>query len=113
MSLISIANAQDATGAMADGGIANFIPLVIIFLIFYFLIIRPQQKRLKAHADMINAVKRGDKILTGGGIIAEVTKVDEQNKTADVEIASGVKVKINISTIADVLTKTVTNDNKK
>ena len=85
--------------------IGQFMPLILIFAIMYFLLIRPQQKKVKEHAAMVDAVKRGDRIITQGGMIAKVSKVKEDNEV-EIEIAEGVKVRIVKSTIAQVLAKT-------
>ena len=95
-----------AAGA-APGGAATligFLPYIAIFAIFYFLLIRPQQQRLKAHRAMVDAVQRGDEVVTGGGIIGKVTKVD--GAEVEVEVATGVKVKLMKGTLADVRNKT-------
>ena len=96
--------AQATSGAAASGGPASTLfflgQFVLIGLIFYFLIIRPQQKRAKAHQELINAVKRGDQVVTAGGIVGKVTKVDE--KMVEVEISAGVKVRVIKSTLTDV-----------
>jgi preprotein translocase subunit YajC len=79
-------------------------PLVLIFVVFYFLLIRPQQKKMKAHRELIGALKRGDKVLTAGGIIGTVVKV-EDDSTLLVEIAKDIRVRIARSTISELLTK--------
>ena len=79
-------------------------PLVLIFVVFYFLLIRPQQKRMKEQRAMLSAIRRGDRILTGGGIIGTVTRASEDELT--VEIAEGVRVKVMRSTVQTVLAKT-------
>lgn len=84
--------------------IANFVPLILIFAIMYFLLIRPQQKKVKEHKAMVGAVRRGDQIVTQGGLIGKVTKVKEDNEL-EVEIADGVKVRVVQSTLADVRSK--------
>jgi preprotein translocase subunit YajC len=89
-----------AEGSSTAGTILFFGQFVLLFAAFYFLMIRPQQKRAKEHAAKINAVKKGDQIVTAGGIIGKVTKTDEA--FAEVEIAAGVKVKVVKSTINDV-----------
>jgi len=86
-----------AAGEAAGGGIAQLIPLILIIVIFYFLLIRPQQKRLKAHQAMINELKKGDKVVTSGGIIGTVQDVKED--TARIEIAEGVRVHVKRDTI--------------
>ena len=100
--IISPAYAQ-ATG-VTDGGFATLLPLVLIFVVFYFLLIRPQQKRAKNHRNMLAAVVRGDKVVTGGGIIGTVTKVVNDEELA-VEIAEGIKVRVQRGLIASVQSK--------
>ena len=85
--------------------LGQFIPLILIFAIMYFLLIRPQQNKLKQHKAMVEAVRRGDQIITQGGIVGKVTKVKE-GQEIEVEIAKDVKVRLIKSTIADVLSKT-------
>ena len=85
--------------------IAQFVPLILIFAIMYFLLIRPQQKKVKEHQAMVGAVRRGDQVVTQGGLIGKVTKVKEDNEL-EVEIADGVKVRVVQSTLADVRSKT-------
>lgn len=86
---------------------AQFIPLILIFAIMYFLLIRPQQKKVKEHAAMVSALRRGDQVVTQGGLIGKVTKVKEQGANEiEVELAEGVKVRVVQSTIAQVLSKT-------
>ena len=102
---ISTAFAQTAGGPASGSGISvQMAPLVLIFVVFYFLLIRPQQKRMKAHKAKIDAVKKGDQVITGGGLLGKVTRVDEIY--AEVEIAPGMKVKAVKSTLTDVLDPT-------
>ena len=82
---------------MSGSGFAQFIPLILIFVIFYFFLIRPQQKKVKDHKLMVENLKRGDKVITSGGIIARVERVME-NDRAEIEIAENVKVEIVKST---------------
>ena len=82
---------------MSNSGIGQFIPLILIFVIFYFFLIRPQQKKVKEHKLMVQNLKRGDKVITSGGIIATVERVME-NDRAEIEIAENVKVEIVRST---------------
>ena len=82
-----------------------FMPLILIFGIMYFLMIRPQQKKVKQHQAMVAAVRKGDQIVTAGGLIGKVTKVNTDNEV-EVEISSGVKVKVVQHTISQVLNKT-------
>ena len=92
---------------MAQGGfdIMAFMPLIMIFVIFYFLLIRPQQKKMKEHQSMLSAIRRGDRIVTNGGLIGLVNKVTSDSELL-VEIADNVKVRVARSMIAEVLTKT-------
>ncbi len=103
--LISPAYAQAAGGDPA-GTFTAFIPLVLIFVVFYFLMIRPQQKRMKDHKAMLEALRRGDRVVTNGGIVGKVTKVAAEDREVEVEIADGIKVKVMRDMIASVLTKT-------
>lgn len=84
---------------------AQFIPLILIFAIMYFLLIRPQQQKLKAHQAMVEGLRRGDQVVTQGGLIGKVAKVKEDGEL-EVEIADGVKVRVIQTTIAQVLNKT-------
>lgn len=87
-------------------GIESIIPLILIFGIMYFLLIRPQQKKMKEHQAMVAALRRGDRVVTQGGIKGKVTKVKEGENEIDVEIASGVVIKVVQSTVAAVENKT-------
>ncbi len=107
--LITPAYAQGASGS--GDFFIQIMPFLLIFVIMYFLIIRPQQKRLKDHREMVAAVRRGDKVVTGGGPIGKVTKVDENE--LQVELAQGMKVKVVRSTITEVRSKTQPVDGKK
>lgn len=82
----------------------QLLPLVLIFVVFYFLLIRPQQKKMKTHRTMVDALKRGDKVITGGGLLGTVTKAPEGNEII-IEIAEGVRVKVMRHTIQEILTK--------
>jgi preprotein translocase subunit YajC len=102
--LISEAWAQ---GAGAGGGsdfLVQLFPLVLIFIVFYFLLIRPQQSKMKQQREMLAGVKRGDRVVTGGGIIGLVTKVIGDNEL-QVELAEGVRVRIIKGTITDIVTR--------
>ncbi|MFC0634519.1 preprotein translocase subunit YajC [Brevundimonas balnearis] len=100
----------------ADGGltaaIVQFLPFILIFVLFYFLLIRPQQKRAKAHQEMIKALKRGDQVVLSNGMVGKVTRVEEAE--AMVEIAQGVNVSVIKSMIAEVRNRTAVaaNDRK-
>ena len=82
---------------MSNSGIGQFIPLILIFVIFYFFLIRPQQKKVKEHKIMVQNLKRGDKVVTSGGIVGTVERVMENDK-AEIEISENVKVEIVKST---------------
>ncbi len=103
--LVSPAFAQAAGGAPAGGGVAQIIPFILILAIMYFLLIRPQQKKMKEHKAMVEALRRGDQVVTAGGLIGKVTKVKEDGEI-EVEIAEGVRVRVVKSTITSVLGKT-------
>ena len=90
---------------MEGGAFAQFLPLILIFGIMYFLLIRPQQKKVKEHQAMVEALRRGDQVVTQGGLIGKVAKVKEDGEL-EVEIAEGVKVRVVKATIAQVLNKT-------
>ncbi len=88
-----------------DGqGFAQFIPLILIFVIFYFFLIRPQQKRAKDHKAMVEALKRGDEVITSGGIIGTVDRVMEDDRI-EISISDNVKVQVIRSTITSLLKK--------
>ena len=88
---------------MSNSGFAQFIPLILIFVIFYFFLIRPQQKKIKQHKAMVNELKRGDNVVTSGGIVGKVEKVLEDDKV-NVLISDDVIVKVVKSTIQSVIT---------
>lgn len=98
------AYAQAAGGGA--GGLISFLPIILIFLIMYLLMIRPQQKKMKQHKAMIEALRRGDQVVTAGGLIGKVTKVSDEKGEIEVELAQGVKVRVVRSTVAQVTSKT-------
>jgi preprotein translocase subunit YajC len=102
--LISEAWAQAGGGAGGSDFLVQLFPLILIFVVFYFLLIRPQQKKMKQHREMIGALKRGDRVLTAGGIIGTVVKIEEDN-TLLVDIAKDVRVRVARSTISELLSK--------
>jgi preprotein translocase subunit YajC len=115
--LISPAFAQDAAGMF--GSATQFLPLVLIFVVFYFLLIRPQQQKQKETRQMISALKRGDRVVTGGGIIGTVQRVpmvsDKDGKQVasteiEVEIAPNIRVTVLRDTISSVARPTAAND---
>jgi preprotein translocase subunit YajC len=89
---------------MSGQGISQFIPLILIFIIFYFFLIRPQQKRVKDHKTMVESLKRGDEVITSGGIIGTVERVMEDDRI-EVLIGENIKVQIIRSTITSLLKK--------
>jgi preprotein translocase subunit YajC len=101
--LISPAYAQ-GTGLLDQSALVQFLPLVLIFVVFYFLLIRPQQKKQKDQRAMLEALRRGDRVVTGGGILGTVSKVVSPEEV-EFDIASGVRVRIVRSTITSVLAK--------
>jgi preprotein translocase subunit YajC len=101
--LISTAYAQ-GTGLLDQSALIQFLPLILIFIVFYFLLIRPQQKKAKDQRAMLDALRRGDRVVTGGGILGTVSKVVSPEEV-EVDIAPGVRVKVLRSTITTVLAK--------
>jgi preprotein translocase subunit YajC len=100
--MISSAFAQSAAGGAGGFSLQGLLPFVLIFIIFYFLLIRPQQKRVKQHKLMVESLKRGNKVLTAGGILGVVTKAVDGSETVSVEIASGVTVELARQMISEV-----------
>lgn len=111
--LISPAYAQAAGAGVGGFDLLSLAPLVLIFGVFYFLLIRPQQKRMKEHKEMLSKVRRSDKIVTNGGLMGTVTKVNENDGVLTVEIAKDVKVEIVQSMIAEVRSKGEPVEDKK
>jgi preprotein translocase subunit YajC len=99
---ISPAYAQDAAGGTA-GMIMQLLPLILIFAVFYFLLIRPQQKKMKEHREMLGKLKRNDRVITGGGIIGTITKVRDDSEEIEVELAPNTRVTVLRGTISSVL----------
>ena len=87
---------------MESSGIGQFIPLILIFVIFYFFLIRPQQKKVKEHKNMVQNLKRGDSIVTAGGIVGKIVKAIENSEEITVEISKGVNVNMIRSMVSDV-----------
>ena len=104
--LISAAYAQGTgvTGLLDQNALIQFLPLILIFVVFYFLLIRPQQRKAKDHKTMLDALRRGDRVVTGGGIIGTVARVENPEEVT-VDIAEGVRVRVLRSTITSVLAK--------
>ena len=114
--LISPAYAQAAASAAGGGDIVmSLLPLALIFGVFYFLMIRPQQNKMKQHRQMIDNLKKGDQIVTGGGIVGKVVRVDATDGTLAVEVAPNTQIKVLRHTVADLMNKPVPasgNDNR-
>jgi preprotein translocase subunit YajC len=103
---VSPAYAQAAAASGGSlGALEQFLPLVLIFVVFYFLLIRPQQKRMKQHKEMLGQLRRGDRVVTAGGIIGTVNKLLNDTEVM-VEIAEGVRVRVLRTTITEVMSKT-------
>ncbi len=100
----SPAFAQAAGAAPQSGLLEGFLPLILIVVVFWFLILRPQNKKMKQHREMVNTVSRGDTVVTAGGLVGKVTKVKDDSEI-EVEIAEGVRVKVVKSTLSDVRSK--------
>ena len=97
---LNLAYAQNAQGS--GGFLVQLLPLILIFVVFYFLLIRPQQKRVKQHKDMVGALKTGNYVVTSGGIISKVIKIIDDNYI-EVDLAKGLIVKLKRDTIVEVL----------
>lgn len=103
--LISPAYAQAGGLFDSQSAMIQFLPLVLIFVVFYFLLIRPQQQKQKTHRSMLDSLRRGDRVVTGGGIVGSVNRVTPGSDEIEVDIAQGVRVRVLRSTIASVLAK--------
>ncbi len=101
---VTPAFAQEAGGGAGPDGLAAFLPIILIFVVFYFLLIRPQQKKMKQHKEMLAGIRRGDRVVTGGGIVGTVTKVVDDNEV-QVEIAENIRVRVQRALISSVLAK--------
>ncbi len=99
---ITPAYAQGAGDPGAAGMLIQFVPFVLIFVIMYFMMIRPQQKRLAAHRAMLAALKKGDEVITGGGLIGKVVKVSDTTDEVTIELSKGVEVRVVRSSISAV-----------
>ena len=110
--LISPAYAQDVSGLMSSA--TQFMPLVLIFAVFYFLLIRPQQKKQKEMKSMLSALKRGDRVVTGGGILGTVSRAPKSNdeREIEIEIAPNTRIMVLRETITAVVSQTPANDAK-
>ena len=106
ISLLYAAEGSAVSAAAPKSGIMNFMPLIVIFAIFYFLLIRPQQKKAKEHQQLLNNLNRGDKVVTSGGLYGTINAL--RGKVVEVKIADNVKVQVLRSAISSV----VTNDSQ-
>ncbi|GAA5095293.1 preprotein translocase subunit YajC [Bartonella acomydis] len=102
---ITNAYAQVTGGVSNGSSLVSFVPLVLIFVIMYFFIIRPQRTQIKKRQEMLNAVRRGDTVITGGGIIGKVTKVYDESGELEVEIGDDMRIRVVRSTLTDVRVK--------
>ena len=100
--VINLAYAQETQVAGGQNFIIQLLPLILIFVVFYFLLIRPQQKRVKQHREMVTNLKVGNQIITSGGILSKIVKIDDNNFIT-ISISEGVNVKIKRDTITEVL----------
>lgn len=101
----SPAYAQAAGAPEGAGLMAQLFPLILIVVVFWFLIIRPQNKKMKEHREMVNNVRRGDTVVTAGGLVGKVAKVKEGDEEIDVDFAEGVRMRVLKSTLSDVRVK--------
>jgi preprotein translocase subunit YajC len=103
--LITPAFAQGALGGAGGDLFLQLVPFALIFVIMWFLIIRPQQRRVKEHQDMVKNMRRGDTVVTTGGILGKVTKVTDDSTDIEIEIADGVRVKVARAMVSEVRAK--------
>lgn len=101
--LISSAMAQEAAPAGGEVSVSSFVPLILIFIIFYFFIIRPQSKKFKEHQDMVNNLKVGNKVVISNGIFGKVKSISNKEPVIEVEIAEDVVVKVQKNNVSEVL----------
>ena len=100
--IINLAYAQASQSSGGQGFIIQLLPLILIFVVFYFLLIRPQQKRVKQHKEMVSSLKVGNQIITSGGMLAKIVRVDDENFIT-ISISDGVNVKVKRDTITEVM----------
>lgn len=110
---ISPAYAQDAAAGGTGAIVMQLLPLILIFAVFYFLLIRPQQRKMKEHREMLTKLKRNDKIVTAGGIVGTITKVRDSSDEIEVEIAPNVRVTVVRGTISALVQPQAANDAKE
>lgn len=102
--LVTPAYAQAADATSGAAGLASFVPLILIFVIMYFLMIRPQQKRMKEHRAMVEALKKGDEVITQGGLIGKITAL--RDAELEIEIGQGVRVRVIRSSVTGLVNRT-------
>lgn len=105
-STIAITEAGESPDQISGGGLTSLIPMLLIFVVFYFLLIRPQEKKRKAQEKLVSTVKPGENIVTHSGIFGKITKVNENDNSVNLEVAKGTDVKVMRSAIADILDRT-------
>ena len=110
--LISPAYAQAGGLFDSQSAMIQFLPLVLIFVVFYFLLIRPQQQKQKTHRNMLDTLRRGDRVVTGGGILGTVQRVRDGSNEIEVEIAPNIRVTVLRETITSVVNPSAANDAK-
>ncbi len=98
-----VSNAWAEGGVSQDPGLMGFLPLIILFVVFYFLLIRPQMKRAKEHKALVSGLSKGDEVITNGGIMGKIRQVDES--TISLEVADGVEIKLQRSFISSIVPK--------
>ena len=101
--MLDVAFAQTGPGLSGPGTLMSLIPLVLVFMIFYFLLIRPQQKKAKEHREMLAKLKKNDEVITSGGIYGKVVALNEKDSTVTLEIAANVRIKFSRPQIASVV----------
>lgn len=109
----SFAQSAEAAAQTPEFSFSSFVPLVLIFAVFYFLIVRPQSKKMKDHQMMVNNLKIGNKVITTGGIVGVVKEVDQKENLVEVEIAEGVRVKILKNFVSELVKPEEKKDEKK
>jgi preprotein translocase subunit YajC len=88
-----------------ESTLISFVPMILIFLVFYFLLIRPQEKKRKAQEQIINNIKKGDEVITSSGIFGKIVKINESNNSFDLEIAEGLIIKITKNSVINIIVK--------
>ena len=101
MSIIETAHASTGMAAFAESGFMNLLPFAAIFFLFYFMLIRPQMKKQKETQEMLKALKKGDRVVTSGGIVGAIHKIDQENNVILMEIAPDIKIKVIRSMVVD------------